>query len=291
MITKNCSGCGACNNICPVHCITMQFDEKGYYVPNINTDDCSHCGECERVCPILNSYMPQKTMLAAYLFINGSDYYRNVSSSGGFFMALADRFLRDGGVVFGARLVENTRVEHDFAETTDAMFPLMTSKYVQSDTKNAYAKTREFLESGRQVLFSGTPCQIGGLNSYLGKEYQNLTTIELFCHGIPSPYSWQSYVKDYHGDKVTRYVQFRYKGQGWWQFGLRMQFLHDDYYYPSKGMKDPFMRSFLKDINLNDECYQCKFKSDKKNADFTIGDAWNINRIRCNNVTTRSSLF
>ncbi|MCM1495269.1 MAG: Coenzyme F420 hydrogenase/dehydrogenase, beta subunit C-terminal domain [Bacteroides sp.] len=282
MICEECVGCSACKNICPVDCIEMMYNEEGYFVPFIDETKCIHCDACKKVCPMQEAYQPDKEMQQAYLFIHCQEYYRNLSSSGGFFKALSDVVLEDNGVVFGAYLTEDFLVRHGYVEQKEDIFRLMGSKYVQSEMGDSYKQAKEFLEQGRWVLFSGTPCQIGGLYSFLGKEYDNLTTVELFCAGIPSQYSWKSYLKDYHGNEEIRYVQFRYKGQGWWQTGLRFQYLKDDYYFSSRSRLDPYMAAFSNTVNLNETCYHCKFKGEKKNADFSIGDAWNINRIRVN---------
>lgn len=277
-----CTGCGACANSCPQNCIVMSDIRSGWYKPVVDSNKCVHCGKCEQVCPMLNGYKPEKDIQKSAFFINGHEYFRGLSSSGGFFYALAQLVLKKNGVVFGAYLDKKNKVVHGFVENEDALFPFLTSKYVQSDTKNIFAMVRDFLSQDRMVLYAGTPCQIGGLLSFLQGEPKNLITCELFCHGVPSPYSWRSYLKDYYGEKTIRYIQFRYKGRGWWQYGLRMQFLHEDYYSPCRSLQDPYLRSFLKNVNLNVSCYNCAFKCDKKNADFTIGDAWNINRVRAN---------
>lgn len=282
MISEECMGCAACENACPKKCIKMTYNEEGYFTPAIDETKCIHCDICKNVCPMQEAYLPGKKTQKAYLFIHEREYYRNLSSSGGFFKALSDIILEDEGVVFGAYLTEDFMVKHGFVEKKEDMFRLMGSKYVQSEMEGVYEQAKSFLEKGRKVLFSGTPCQIGGLYTYLGKEYSNLTTVELFCEGVPSQYSWKKYLEEYYGDEVIRYVQFRYKGQGWWQTGLRLQFLKEDYFFSNRSRKDPYTASFLNEINLNKTCYHCKFKAKEKNADFSIGDAWNINRIRVN---------
>ena len=281
MISEKCTGCGACRNVCPVNAITMDYNDKGFFTPVIDADKCIHCGKCEAVCPMITAYAPAKSILSAGFFINREEYYRGISSSGGFFHAAASEVIRRGGIVFGVKIGKDFSIYHASAETEDELIPMLTSKYVQSDTGNTFAAVNKLLKEGRLVLYSGTPCQIGGLLSYLGDEPENLLTVEIFCHGVPSQYAWKKYLEEYHGSETIRYVQFRYKFFGWWSFGIRFQYLHDDYYHSARSMKDPYMRSFLRDINLNDTCYNCKFKSDKtKNADFAIGDGWNINRVR-----------
>ncbi len=282
MISNECVACGACKSICPKGCIEMVYNKEGFLAPRVDETKCIHCDACKNVCPMLTDYHPDKDMLSAYLFVNEHDYYRNLSNSGGFFKAVSDMVLEEGGVVFGAYLSDDFMVCHGYVEKKEDMFRLMGSKYVQSDMGDSFRLAKQFLEDGRQVLFSGTPCHIGGLRTYLGKKYENLLTVDLFCAGIPSQVSWKSYLEDYFKEEEIRYVQFNYKGQGWWQSGLRIQFAKNDYYHTKRSKKDPYMAVFLNAIALNSPCYHCKFKGEKRNADFSIGDAWNINRIKTN---------
>lgn len=283
MVSPICVGCGACANICPKKCITMSYLSKGWYRPVICKDLCIECNACKDVCPVLNGYKPNKKMKKAAFFINKDEYFRGLSSSGGFFHALASLIFKENGVVFGAYLDKDFVVRHGFCEKEDELFPFLTSKYVQSNTNTSYTQVKKFLNDGRKVLYTGTPCNIAGLSSFLGgRQPKNLLTCELFCHGVPSPYSWSAYLNEYYKLDEIRYILFRCKDAGWWKCGLRIQFLHNDYYTPMREMHDDYMRAFLKDINLNEACYNCKFKCDCKNADFTIGDGWNVNRVRSN---------
>ena len=276
---EQCYGCEACASICQYGAITMKIGDSGFYGPELNPKLCVECGACESICPLQNCEMNNR-MQWAYLFVNANQYERNLSSSGGFFKCAANFVLENGGIIYGAAFADDFSVEHVRCEEKDILFPLLGSKYVQSRIGDTFVQAARDLEQGRTVLFSGTSCQIAGLKNYLGRDYENLYTIDLICHGTPSPGAWKSYLEDYHGDETIRYIDFRYKVNGWWEWGLRLQYAHEEYFAKTRGTQDPYMRAFLQGISLNEPCYSCKFRSGKRVSDFYIGDAWNINRIR-----------
>ena len=189
----DCCGCSACAQSCPKECIIMRADEEGFLYPQIDTDTCINCGLCERVCPVINQSLPQKPH-SVYAAKNKNEDIRLKSSSGGLFTLLAERTINNGGVVFGAKFNDDWSVIHDYTETIDGIKIFRGSKYLQSNTNICYKSVRKFLKEGRKVLFSGTPCQIAGLHLFLNKEYPNLTTVDIICHGVPSPLVWHKYV-------------------------------------------------------------------------------------------------
>ncbi len=178
---EDCCGCNACAQRCPKSCITMQADSEGFLYPQINAQLCNNCGLCEKVCPVINQGNCRKP-LKVYAAINKNEYIRIASSSGGVFSALAQKTLSNGGVVFGAAFNKEWGVEHIYIDSTEELKELRGSKYVQSNIGNTYKEAEKFLKQGREVLFSGTPCQIAALKLYLRKEYNNLTTIDIVCH-------------------------------------------------------------------------------------------------------------
>ena len=194
-----CCGCEACVQTCPKHCISFKEDEEGFRYPQINKKSCIDCGLCEKVCPIINQAESHKP-LNVYAAKNTNIKELLNSSSGGIFILLAKTVLRQGGVVFGAKFDENWNVIHAFAETEEEAQTFMGSKYVQSRIGNTYTQARDFLKQGRKVLFSGTPCQIAGLNYYLKKDYDNLLTVDVICHGVPSPKVWHRYLDEIKGN-------------------------------------------------------------------------------------------
>ena len=192
---KDCCGCGACVQRCPKHCIAMQEDKEGFLYPVINKTKCTNCGLCEKVCPVINQghcNNPIKT----YAAINPKNDVRIASSSGGVFTVLAEDIINSNGVVFGAAFNNEWNVEHTCVENIKDLEKLRGSKYVQSNIGNSYQEAESFLKEGREVLFSGTPCQIAALKLFLRKEYKNLTTVDFVCHGVPSPAVWRKYLHE-----------------------------------------------------------------------------------------------
>lgn len=275
----NCSGCHACYNACPKHCITMKSDNEGFWYPQMEQANCINCGLCERVCPILHKITVNRApqAYAAYL---GDEKTRMESSSGGIFTALAEDVSKQGGVVFGACFDKNFDVVHDYAETIQELEKFRGSKYVQSKIGDTYRQAKDFLETGRPVLFSGTPCQIGGLKSYLGKEYNNLICQDLICHGVPSPKVWQKYVafREAEAGVPARRIAFRSKDEGWKRYSVSFEFKNDTEYRETLD-RDLYMRAFLHNVCLRPSCYHCAFKTLHRQSDITLADFWGIERI------------
>lgn len=275
---KNCCGCSACASVCPRHCITMVEDSEGFLYPQVDEESCVNCGLCEKVCNELNPYDTREPLqvLAA---INKDDEVRQKSSSGGIFHLLAEKTIREGGVVFGARFDENWQVVIDYAEDMKGVEAFMGSKYVQARMGKAYADAKRFLNEGRKVLFSGTPCQVAGLHKFLRKPYDNLLSVDLICHGVPSPKVWRVYLEEVvkQGQSISC-VEFRNKEKGWKKFSF---FLRYNGVGKTVSMLSPFtenhyMKAFLSDIILRPSCYECKARGCSSQSDITIADFWGI---------------
>ena len=276
----NCSGCSACASICPKHCITMQADNEGFLYPIVNEADCIDCGLCEKVCHELHPFEERKPQ-KIYAAINKDEDIRLKSSSGGIFCLLAEKTIAEGGVVFGARFDEQWQVVIDYAETMEGVKAFMGSKYVQARMATAYADAKRFLIEGRKVLFSGTPCHIAGLHHFLRKPYGNLLTVDIICHGTPSPKVWSRYLDEVvtAGRKAIHDVQFRNKRNGWKAFNFTMEYNKDEQSVSlcSHHQQNHFMRAFLRDMILRPSCCQCQAKSGRSHSDITIADFWGIN--------------
>lgn len=273
---SECCGCGACQQICPVQCVTMQPDEEGFLYPNMDESACVHCGKCELVCPIQHPQIPKES-IEFYMGYASDRTIREVSSSGGVFSLLAQQVLKQKGVVFGAAFDENFRVHHIGIETEEELCKLRGSKYVQSCLGNTYVQARKCLTDGRWVLFSGTACQIAGLKKYLGKEYDRLLTVDVLCHGVPSPKIWELYLQAQeakHHSSITS-IQFRDKRSGWKLYSVTIQF-ENGQEYSVPFTKDPFMNMFLGNIDLRPSCHDCRFKGIPRVSDITIGDCWGV---------------
>lgn len=280
---SRCSGCSACQAVCPKSCVALVADEEGFAYPKVDRALCVDCGKCEAVCPILNAAVkpspppPGPDAFAAY---NRDGATREKSSSGGLFYLLAREIIKKGGVVFGAKFDDDFRVVHDYAETLDGVEAFQGSKYVQSDVGATFKRAKEFLKEGRAVLFTGTPCQIGGLKAFLGKEYDNLYCQDIICHGVPSPKIWKKYVEFREGKSAskTRRIFFRRKNCGWKKFSVLFEFSNNTEYLQDLS-KDLYMRSFLRDLTLRKSCCDCAFKSQTRQADVTLADYWGVQNI------------
>ncbi len=277
---EKCCGCHACANSCPKKCISMIKDEEGFLYPKIAEDECINCGLCEKVCPFnktepLRGSKP-KTFAAKIL----DDDVRNQSSSGGIFSILADKVLENGGVVYGVAMSNDLKSAHHIkVDHKEDLYKLRGSKYLQATTGDIYKSVREELNSGKQVLFSGVPCQINGLKFFLQKEYSNLLTVEVICHGTPSPELWKKYIEyleDKHNAKIEK-VNFRGKRNGRKKFGLTEDGENISQYLSQS--QDPYMQMFLRDYCLRPSCYNCNAKKLESMADLTIADFWGIQNV------------
>ena len=270
---SKCTGCTACVNICPVQCIVMRRDREGFDYPVANPDICISCGKCERICPVQNPLEPSVPLGA---FAARNEEYAEGSSSGGVFPVLAEKVIEDYGAVFGAVMNPDLTVGHTEASDMKEVGRMRGSKYVQSDMYSVFEEVKCHLESGRKVLFSGTPCQVAGLNSYLGRDYDGLLTADCACHGVPSPGLWEKYVKalqDRYGSPVKS-VRFRDKRRGWRRYEVVV--CCEDREVAVWHQKDPYMLMFLQDMSLRPSCYQCRFRNGGSGSDLTLADLWNV---------------
>lgn len=276
---NECTGCHACYSVCPKQAITMVKDEKGFKVYKIDEEKCIGCGLCKKVCPVLNSRIIESKP-EAFAIINKDEEIRKHSSSGGVFSLIAEYIIKDSGVVFGVAFDENWQVKHSYTDKVEELYRFRGSKYVQSTIGDTYKKVKEFLESGMKVLFTGTPCQIEGLKSYLQKEYDNLYTQDIICHGVPSPKVYNKYLKYQNNiflNKVIKQIEHRNKDNGWQDFNMKITY--DNIDYIKSHNKDTFMQAFLRDTILRDSCYNCHFKKKNRNSDITLADFWGINNV------------
>lgn len=301
---QDCCGCAACVQRCPKHCISMKEDEEGFLYPLVDENVCINCGLCEKVCPIISR--PEKLSVNEVLAVkNRNEAERMASSSGGVFIALAKRIIGKGGVVFGAVFDENWEVMHTYAETLDEVKPMMGSKYLQSRIGTSFRDVEKFLKEGREVLFTGAPCQVTGLHNYLRKDYPNLLSVDFLCHGVPSPGVWRKYLdEEFHlsarraagkntvlssslnAVPVITGIEFRDKTlNGWKKFSFvvrgKSASKADKNSVLLSGIhrENPFMKGFLSDVYLRPSCYQCRCKNGVSHSDLTIADYWGINQL------------
>lgn len=290
---SSCCGCSACYAICPKQCISLSADKEGFLYPVVNAEVCINCGLCEKVCPVLH---PKKKESQPDVFaaINTDEKIRQQSSSGGIFTLIAEKVIDEGGVVFGARFNENWEVVHDYTETKEGLSYFRSSKYVQSNLGKAFNQAKSFLETGRKVMFTGTPCQIAGLKNFLRKSYDNLLTVDVVCHGVPSPGIWKEYlnqsVKNIYKNKchlgesielkdVIQNISFRSKEKGWKNFHVAIEYKNGEResvpFY-----QNVYMNAFLSDFSLRPSCYACPAKLDNMQGDITLADCWGVDKLK-----------
>lgn len=295
---KYCTGCASCMNICSQRCIQMIEDEEGFVYPQIDEAKCIRCGACERVCAVIHQKC-SRNPVKVYVAKNTNEKVRMESSSGGIFTSIAEQILSEGGIVFGAKFNEQWEVVHDYTETIEGLAAFRGSKYVQSRIGNTYQQARFFLNKGRKVLFTGTPCQILGLKNFLGREYENLLTVDFVCHGVPSLKVWRHYLRDvlscreekkdltlsYQNSKevIMEKIEFRSKSTGWKNYSFALTFKEriangkqDLVVFSSIAWENSFMKGFLSDLYLRPSCYHCFVKGFRSQSEMTIADAWGI---------------
>lgn len=276
-----CTGCGLCAQLCPASCITMGEDGEGFLYPVVAEDHCLHCDRCKKVCPVL---LEQKAFPATfYMAWHKDDKVLEKSSSGGVFTALAQIIFSRGGVVFGGALDFATRdVRHVAAETEEDLDALRFSKYYQSDASASYGAVRNCLQAGRWVLFTGTPCQVAALYSFLGDtDLTRLLTMDVICHGVTCKAVVEAYLRGkerkYKG-KITQFF-FRVKTNSiWWNSGgTSMKLVFHDGRVRYEHLKyDTFFTGFNEALFLRESCYRCKFSGTQRISDFSVGDYWGV---------------
>lgn len=275
----DCCGCKACANICPQNAITFLPDKYGFEYPQIDEEKCIECGRCIKACDFKKNWDEGITMhkpIEGYAARHKEEEVYANSTSGGVFTALAEKILENDGCVFGCIFDEGLKPVHIEADSIEKVAAMRGSKYVQSDVSCIYQKVKERLGEGRWALFTGTPCQVAGLYSYLGNtDKDKLLTIDIVCHGVPSKLVFKGYIdylKKKNHKKVTQY-QFRNKIHGWTKPAISVGFedgsvkhwsIIQDYYY------EAFNRSLLQ----RPSCFRCKYATSNRVGDITIGDFW-----------------
>ena len=273
----DCCGCTACESICAHNAIQMQADSLGFFYPKVDNDLCVDCGLCQKVCKFQGEYVPNNSFeepeVYAVRHVDEAELAR--SQSGAAFWAFAESVLNEGWVIYGVGYDDKLHVIHKRVETIESCQELRGSKYSQSDLRGVFREIKKNLQQGEKILFTGTPCQVAGLKSYIpNKLHQNLLTIDLVCHAVPSPKVWEEYVKwieEKYKDKVVA-TDFRNKKFGWRShvetFKLKTT---------GKEIKRSTFRFFyfLNDhLAVRKSCAKCKFTNLKRPGDLTIGDFW-----------------
>lgn len=284
---NSCTGCKLCYDICPQKCIDFVEDECGFEYPVINHNNCINCNLCKIKCPSNQSFKTRKGSF--YMGIHKDYKILKESSSGGAFSAIAALVLKNNGIVVGATIDDESKiVKHIVVKSKEELYKLRKSKYYQSDTKNIYCNVLEQLKDGKNVLLSGTACQIAAAYSYIPPiYYDKLLTVDVLCHGVSSKKIVDSFIRSEEkrfNKKVKKYY-FRIKESFGWQSGggTKMKLVFEDgSTHIEENSIDDFFLAFNKNVALRESCYDCKYCGVERISDFTIADFWGITEKRAN---------
>ncbi len=278
-VGEHCFGCTACEHICPVSCIRMKQDAKGFLYPVVDESQCTDCGACLQVCPYvtaanLGSELFPDTLVYAAKHTDTAT--RIQSSSGGAFIALSHLVLARQGVVYGVGYDSEMTACHMRATSLDQCNAFCGSKYVQSNLSSTFKDVEQDLTNDLPVLFTGTPCQVAGLRSYLQKAYENLWLVDLICHGVPSPKVFKDYLCQMEQQEGSPVIdcKFRDKSQGWKNLVMKLDFTSHSKTIDASDSS--FYSLFVDGTMLRPCCYECKFSNFDRPSDITIGDFWGI---------------
>ena len=274
---ENCCGCSACMNICTQNAITMEEDSYGFVYPQIDPKKCINCGLCKETCDFQKEKGIEKhNPIKAFAAIHNDKKELLKSASGGVFFSIARHVIQEGGYVFGCKYDNKLNPIHAIGKNYSDICSMQSSKYVQSCTGMVYREVLDVLKTGKQVLFSGTPCQVAGLLSFLGKrKHDNLITMDLVCHGIPNTKVWQQhlqYLSKKYGNEIKA-VNFRSKKQGWGEMMLEIELANGEKKY-QVAYEDCFYRNYLQGNMNRPSDYVCKYATPMRVSDITIGDFW-----------------
>ncbi len=276
---NDCTGCGACQNVCPRHAIEMRTDAIEGYKPFVIKSLCVDCGRCIDACSALKKDKLLHFPIEGYAVV-AENSIRSKSSSGGFFSVAAQEILEIGGVVYGVGWDDKLAAIHMRITQADSVEKLRYSKYVQSDTSNVFREVKKDLEEGKTVLFSGTPCQIAGLVSYIDAEIinpENLYLIDLICGDAPSPFLWEKFLSErYKNNNRPGDYRFRDKVHGWKVISNCLEASQDNY---TDVIEDYYLMGFLENMMFRPACEDCKYRKTKP-GDITIGDFWKVQKYK-----------
>ncbi len=274
----SCVGCGNCKNACPTGAIVMQSDDEGFLSPTVDHSKCVNCNKCEKVCPTSGlKYKPQSVFPDAFVVNLKDSEKAKKASSGGLCSELCEQFLKKrSGLICGSVYMDNFRVHHILTDNESDIERMRGSKYVQSDLEDCFVHIKDVLNRNTNVLFIGTGCQVYALKKYLGREYPNLFTIDLICHGVPSPKVQDEYIKwikQKYGELQTinnRDKKF-YPGS---YVPLYSFTLKTGKTIKKRYSDDPMADAFFQHLSIRKNCSNCKFKTIHRISDITIGDFW-----------------
>ena len=279
-----CYGCSSCDFICPNSAISFVANDHGFFYPKVEADKCINCGLCTQVCPITKENSFKNTRAERCYAVKNNDSIRSVSSSGGVYTALTDIVIRMGGACVGSIYSQDHKVVYEIADSNEKRNAQRGSKYVQSYMSPiVLSRLIEIINSERDVLISGTPCQIAAIKSLLNKKKINANRvlyIDIVCHGTPSPEVWKNYLSEIeitHNSNINKYT-FRDKQKGWRGYHVSIE-LKNGAILEGTDETDSFVNMFNDNLTLRDSCFKCPYASMERCGDITIGDFWGIENI------------
>ncbi|OQC16057.1 MAG: putative acetyltransferase [Lentisphaerae bacterium ADurb.Bin082] len=280
---KQCTGCQACGDACPKEAISFPMDEEGFWYPSVDASKCVDCGLCEKVCPLTHLEQIMAYGQKSPVVLGG--YHENIavrfdSTSGGAFSALAQAMYKMGGHVSGAIQNKDWSVTNVVSSSKRELAKLRSSKYVQSSAAGLYKEIKRLLDRGEKVLACGSPCQMGALRSFLGKDYENLIIVDFICRATNSPKAYAKYLQwleKTHNSKIVS-IKAKNKDHGWRSLARKVTFENGDVYY-GEGHDDPYRRGYHSNFFERPSCHNCKFKVFPRCADITLGDFWGIENV------------
>lgn len=276
-----CFGCTACASVCPTEAIKMQKDERGFLYPVVDNSLCIDCGQCERICIYMNREMKNQSFIETYAFIHKEKKVLEKSASGGLFTALSDYILSKNGVIYGAIMNDKIQIHHSRATTKEERDLMCGSKYVQSNLDRTFIQVKNDLQSGKYVLFTGTPCQVDGLKSYLGsKDTKKLFTCDLVCNGVPSPLIWEENIKLIEKKYRKKVVEYKFRPKKWgWRVHREIVYLEDNKELYSTFYSDLFKNIYYGRLAMRKSCHTCPYTSLERVGDITMADCRNIEKL------------
>lgn len=273
--TEDCTGCNACVNACPVNALKCEVKD-GFSYPVLNEDLCIHCNKCAKICPVYNANEIPAPEKAFAMRIKNDEDVLNDSSSGGIISALAENVIKNDGIVVGASFNEKFEVEHIAVDSINELYKIRKAKYVQSSLLNVYSQIKSALDCKKQVMFTGTPCQVAAIKSSF--DCENLITVAIVCHGVPSPVKWSEHLKTVEQEHSAKLacVDFRDKSSGWKNYQMKYEFDNGEKLLINPST-DKYMLDFYYNKSLRPSCGNCHFKAGNSGADITVGDFWGLN--------------